>query len=331
MKHLVVQSDLRGADIRPPALLDRWLVLAEEASRGLRARDGELVRVPCPACDHRGSAPAFERLGFVYERCANCHSLFVAERPTPEALARHYRDSAAAAFRLGYFGEQTASARFQHVIQSRVDWIGQVLVRSARAGKVRFADIGTLYPGLFAELRDSGDFDSLASLETDPRMLERLPPFVEVGSVARPYELISAFEQLEHQFSPFDLLVRLRTMLAPGGLLLVTTRSGSGFDLSVLEGRARYIFVPEHLNLLSLDGISLLMERAGYDLQELSTPGELDVGLVREASERDPSIVLPPFVRTLVHERSEDAHRDFQEFLQKHRLSSHVRLAARVL
>jgi hypothetical protein len=117
--------------------------------------------------------------------------------------------------------------------------------------------------------------------------------------------------------------------MAPDGLLLLTTRSGSGFDLSILEGHARYLFVPEHLNLLSLAGLERLMERAGFELLELSTPGELDIGLVRDSLLRDPSIPVPEFVRLLVEHRDEVAHRDFQEFLQKHRLSSHVRLAAR--
>lgn len=329
MKHLVVQSDLKSADIRPPALLDSWLVLAERASRDLLVDEGALESVPCPACDEMRSEFAFERLGFRYERCERCSSLYVRKRPTRAALERHYSESEAAAFRLQYFAEQTASARFKHIIQSRVDWIGQVLVRQFKQGALRFADIGTLYPGLFSELREAGDFSALASLGTDPRVAATLPSYVAGDEDAGPFELISAFEQLEHQFSPFEQLVRLRGRLSSAGILLLTTRSGSGFDMTILGGRARYVFVPEHLNLLSLAGLTMLMDRTGFEVVELSTPGELDVGLVRDTVLREPDIALPSFVRALLFDRPEQAHRDFQEFLQKHRLSSHVRLAAR--
>lgn len=71
------------------------------------------------------------------------------------------------------------------------------------------------------------------------------------------------------------------------------------------------------------------MERAGLELIELSTPGHLDVELVLHAVRQDPSIRLPSFVEYLLEQRDALAHLDFQEFLQKHRLSSHVRVAAR--
>jgi len=64
-------------------------------------------------------------------------------------------------------------------------------------------------------------------------------------------------------------------------------------------------------------------------LLELSTPGQLDVELVQHALQADPSISVPGFVRYLLHERDALAHADFQAFLQKHRLSSHVRVAAK--
>jgi hypothetical protein len=61
---------------------------------------------------------------------------------------------------------------------------------------------------------------------------------------------------------------------------------------------------------------------------ELSTPGVLDVELVRQAVAHDPTIQLHPFFRDLLDRCPREAHEDFQEFLQKHRLSSHLRVAA---
>jgi hypothetical protein len=87
--------------------------------------------------------------------------------------------------------------------------------------------------------------------------------------------------------------------------------------------------VPEHLNLLSVEGVSILLEAAGFEVVELSTPGQLDLELVTQAVEQDPTIELPPFIDYLIHQRGDLAHEEFQTYLQKHRLSSHVRVAAR--
>ena len=140
---------------------------------------------------------------------------------------------------------------------------------------------------------------------------------------------MSAFEKLEHQHAPLDFLVGLRDRLNPGGFLFLTTRTCSGFDLQMLWDKAPYIFVPEHLNLLSIAGLERLVQTSEFELVELSTPGQLDVELVLQACAADPSIALPRFIQTLLADRGPLAHQDFQAYLQKHRLSSHVRIALR--
>lgn len=71
---------------------------------------------------------------------------------------------------------------------------------------------------------------------------------------------------------------------------------------------------------------------AGYGtfLEEVSTPGDLDVDIVRTMLETDPALSLPRFARYLLEHRGADAWSDFQAFLQRHQLSLHVRVTARV-
>jgi hypothetical protein len=265
----------------------------------------------------------------VYERCDSCSSLFVAERPSAEALKRHYQSSAASAFRVDYFVAATASARFGHIIQSRVDWIDQILSRYHGRGSVRLADIGTLYPGIFAELRDLAPVVQLASLEIDARVADHLPTDIQRDAASAPFQAICAFEQLEHQFSPRESLERWNQLLDRDGMLLLTTRTISGFDLQTLYDRTSYLLIPEHLNLMSMSGLERLLATCGFEIVELSTPGELDVQLVREGVRADPTIRVSDFLKTLLFDRGDEALTDFQSFLQKHRLSSHVRIAAR--
>jgi hypothetical protein len=194
-----------------------------------------------------------------------------------------------------------------------------------------YADMNTYSPSIFDEMAGLGYFKSLYSVEPLLPMSGACSApveSVEEGSL-QDLNAVSAFEKLEHQFSPYDYVCAIRKTLAPGGMFFFTTRTMTGFDLQVLWDKTPYIFVPEHLNLLSVEGIQLLMERCGLELVELSTPGQLDLQLVLHASEQDPSIKLPHFVAYLLEQRDKLAHADFQAFLQKHRLSSHVRVAAK--
>jgi hypothetical protein len=329
VQHLVLQGILQAADIRPPALLERLrdLSLREAAARFPRDTRRQS---PCPGCNSEVTTREFLSGDFTYHSCNTCDSLFVKDRPGPAELREYYHSSEAARLRQEYLTDETAAARFRHLIQSRVDWVDQVVNRQAPGSGLVLADLGTVYPGLFAELQGLGVFTALHSVHSHPFVVDRLPQGVSATAPApRTAGVITAFEHFDHESDPLALLLEARELLAPEGLLLLTARTCSGFDLQVLWDRSPYIFVPEHLNLLSIDGMTRLLHRAGFEITELSTPGQLDLELVRDAVARDPSIHPPRFVRELLA-RDPRAHEDFQGFLQKHRLSSHVRIAARL-
>lgn len=329
MKHLVVQSAMRSSDIRPPELVRRLQELSLEAASAFLSAPGALAEVPCPGCGLEDHVDAFERFGFGYVECTACGSLYVRRRPDAEALARHYAESPAADARLSYFARETASARFEYIVQSRVEWISEQVERVRHARELRFADVGTLYPAMFTELAELSSVGRMASLGTDPRIAERLPRSVRLDEVDAPFDVVTAFEQIEHQFSPYEFLSRLNELMAPGASLLLTLRSSSGFDVQTLWEHSTFLLIPEHLNLLSLKGIEALLTRVGLTPLELSTPGEMDTDIVRQAVTSDPSLPVSRFVRTLMTERGEVALDEFQSFLQRNRLSSHIRVAAR--
>jgi hypothetical protein len=330
MKRVVVSSGLHESEIRPPSIMSEFKRLSLIEAQRRFGDPALLEEVPCPACASDGREVVFVREGFRYCRCSECRSVFVSPRPSREALADYFRDSEATRYRGAYLMGDTANARRFHLLSAHADWLGQITDEMGNPAARHYLDRGTSLPQLFDEVRTLGLFDRFSSLGPLPA--------VDRGCVERGAEVltdppagvgaITAFEQLEHQYSPRDYLAECRDMLAPGGLLFFTTRTISGFDLIVLWDKTPYIFVPEHLNLLSIDGITELLARSGFDLVELSTPGQLDLELARHAAEQDPSIQLPPFVRYLLAHRGREAHEDFQAFLQKHRLSSHLRVAA---
>lgn len=328
MKHIVVMSDLKAADIRPPALLSRFRQVSIAESE-IFFSHSRLVEVDCPACQSPDKVEAFRKNGFTYAQCAACESVYVSPRPSEQDLTNYYENSQAGKYR-DFLSHETADARRLHVLRSRMAWVGRIFDETGNSAANTYADIGTAHPFILDEVRRLSLFDQLYSVnpsfvvdgESDAR--EVTPDDAPLQSLGA----VTAFEQLEHQFSPRDFLNTVHDMLIEGGILYLTTRTISGFDLQVLWDQTPYIFVPEHLNLLSVEGITALLESAGFHLLELSTPGQLDVELVQRAVAEDPTIELPRFVKYVLEHRGAETHGDFQSFLQKNRLSSHVRIAA---
>jgi len=325
MKHLVLPNGLRGDTIRPSGALKAF---HSAATRDAALLLGDLVSIDCPACGG-ASERAFDREGFTFRECATCESLFASPRPTAEAVVRFYRETEAGRLRVEYF-RAADEDRLTHVVRSRVDWVANL---SAGAGRepLRLADVGTLYPSFLAEVRTQGVASVCHAVDVPPGLEEVIREAgAEVVSepVGATADIVTAFEQLEHQADPCGYLCRLRGYLRPGGWLFATTRSASGFDLLVLWDRAPYVFVPEHMNLMSVEGLQSLFDACGFEVVELSTPGRLDVELV-ERSAREHGIELPRLIRYLLRHRGDQCRSDLQELLQRHRLSSHVRIAAR--
>ncbi len=328
MKRVVVRTGLQEAEIRPPNLFSEFKRLSTIDAVNYFSDASRLVEVACPACGCEDRRGKFRKTGFMYNECTSCRSLFVSPRPNIEALNEYYATSAASRYRKEHYARETANARRFHVLRSNVFWMAQIAAWRSTGGS--YVDIGTLFPALYDEVHSQQMFEQLYSLEplADLRDVAEKLGVVLCTDPPQGVGVATAFEQLESQFSPAGFVETAANMLDDGGVLFMTTRTGSGFDHQILQDRTPYVFVPEHLNLLSVEGISVLVERCGLELLELSTPGQLDLELVEHAAAHDPSIRLPDFVRYLLDNRDSEAHLDFQSFLQKHRLSSHVRIAA---
>lgn len=328
MKRVVVNTELQGGDIRPPHLLSKLRELTVSDTEKFFGDQKRFIEVPCPACLCEKAEHAFSKQGFQYLECRECQSVYVSPRPDPADLEEYYEESEANRFRLDHLSKQTGEARRMGVLRSRVSWIGQTFDEAGDHAHTDYADLGPVHPMLFEELGRLGTFDSIYSVNTPENwQADCIRAGAKIAdSELREVGMVTVFEQLERQYDPEAFLRAAVKMLAQGGVLGLTTRSISGFDLQVLWGQAPYILVPDHMNLLSIEGLSILIDRIGCKMVELSTPGQLDLEIVQGALSENPDLTVPRFVnQVLKHCEGDDA---FQLFLQQQRLSSHVRIAA---
>ncbi|MGE3342178.1 MAG: class I SAM-dependent methyltransferase [Vicinamibacterales bacterium] len=316
-------------EIRPRQIFDDYLALAR---RDAAAFFGEGPRTPiaCPACAGMDAQPRFVKLGFTYVQCPGCRTLFVSPRPDARAFSRFYREGESVRFWTTDFYRKTEEARREKLIRPKarrlVDLVAGLRPDWAPAALI---DVGAGY-GIFAEeMRALRPDWRLMAIEPGPslaeacrrRGLEVIEAFLEdLDSAALPPgpRLVTCFELLEHVHDPLAFC-RALTRLAAGGLVVLTTLSGTGFDIQVLGEASKAVHPPHHVNFFNPDSITRLFTRAGLQPVSVETPGLLDVDIVARQLES----VRDGFLRDLVG-GADDAKAAFQSFLANNRLSSHM-------
>ena len=316
MRRVVVSQEASELELRPPELVERYGELSErEAAAFFQGKP--LVEVPCPFCRAAEIRTSFGVWAFQYRECASCGSLYVSPRPGAELLAAFRRSSESGAFWQKVLDE-TARERYEKVLAPRLQWLCDVTAEHFRR-PVALVDLGGLESEHLIELTATGLFSTARAIAAED------PPASERGGAA---QAASAFDLLNRSFSPRLLLQAARRTLLDEGLLFLSGR-GLGFEPQTLWDRSAHLHPIDHLNVPSTEALERSLVETGFELLELSTPGQLDLEMVASAAERDDSLVLPRWLSYLIARRGKAEHEAFQEFLQRARLSSHFRVAAR--
>ncbi len=338
MKTVIVERDLFEVEIKPHARIAEYRRLVDEDVRERLLGGSSLTPFPCPGCLSYTSQVVFTKSGMAYRECADCKTVYVSPRPSEETLVDFYRNSKSARFWREQILRETKETRRDKVFRPRAQWMLSVIDRyrpEARLGIV----VGYHNDLLVEELtrQESHLFhmivtNAIADIEfrgsERPNVTIRPTPVGVLCSLG-PADVLLAFDIVDRCADVEALLSAAHATLAPGGLLLASTISISGFDLQVLWDRSETIYPPERLNLLSTEGLIALFERQGFETLEFSTPGVFDVEAVQRAIQKEPEAPWPRFIRYVLERRDEDAMNGLQEYLQRYRLSSFARMVLR--
>lgn len=331
---------MRETDIRPQDLLAEYLRLNDEDGRRLLDGGAALEKRACPGCGDLGARPAFEKNGFSLVRCGACDSLYADPAPTDEAMEDFYRSSPSADYWANVFFPAVAEARRGTIYRPRAERVaGLAADHGLDLGTVLDvgAGAGLFLQELHALLPDAG----LGAVEPNPAHAAALGDrgfgvfegYANAAAAdpawAGKADLVTCFEVLEHVSDAAGLLESLSALVRPGGMIVLSGLNGSGFDIRTLGERSKPVSPPHHLTFLSPMGAARLLERAGLENLGITTPGELDVDIVRNAVLEDPDCVDDPAIRRLVLQASDEERQTFQESLKQSRQSSHMWITAR--
>ncbi len=330
---------MKESEIRPQKLFNQYLQLAKKDTEIFFSDHSRFTEIPCPSCGNEKQMPGLEKFGFTYVLCSDCASLYLSPRPPAEMYDLYYRDAESVKFWSTHFYKGTAEARREKIYRPRAEIVAKLINQHGfdSIDNSIFADIGAGYGLFLEEIEKLKLFDRIIGIEPSPEMAQvcRERGFDVVQKYVGGTEDINvdasfatAFEVLEHVIDPLAFLSSAKQMLRRGGLLMFTTLTVSGFDIQVLWEKSKSVYPPHHINLLSIEGLRRLIERSGLEIIEFSTPGKLDVDIVRNICFENPDIDIPRFAASIIN-ASEKVRTSFQSFLKNNNFSSHVRIIAK--
>jgi len=329
---------MKEHEIRPPDLFERYLELSRQDAEVFFSDPTEFESLPCPGCGGEQVEHAFTKAGFHYVECVGCGSLFVSPRPSREALGAFYADSLSATYWAESFPPTVVEARREKVFVPRVEYIAALCNRRSFQPRC-VIDVGAGYGIFLEEVKKRFPSATVRAVEPGRKLAEVCrrrgletmeAPVEEAAAWNGTADLVTCFEVIEHVHTPADFIRAMFALAKPGGYVLVTALGVEGFDIQVLWERSKSVAPPHHLNFLSVAGFERLFSRLGFVEIEVMTPGKLDLDIVRNEWFADPSVLNGDrFVRLLLRKRDPAVHEEFQKFLAKNHLSSHVRVLGR--
>ncbi|TVZ55496.1 methyltransferase family protein [Lutibacter sp. Hel_I_33_5] len=319
---------MKESEIRPKKLFEEYLYLSKKDAESFDNKSFESIN--CVSCDSPLAKLKYKKDGFKYNICESCGTLFCNPRPSLETLNTFYKNSASAKFWFEEFLPKVEESRREKIFKKKAIQLFE-LIDEKKINISNLCDVGA-GSGIFIEemkkIKNDISYFAIEPGEVSSKIIASkgfsvLQKSVEYSKEwSNKFDFVVSLEVLEHVNKPITFVESINSLLKKDGYCLITTLGYEGFDILTLEEDSNSISPPHHLNFLSIKGFELLFKRAGFSEVHVMTPGVLDVDIVLNSGKST------EFLRILKL-RGDSVIKEFQEFLIKNKLSSHVWVLAK--
>jgi 2-polyprenyl-3-methyl-5-hydroxy-6-metoxy-1,4-benzoquinol methylase len=324
-------------DIRPDKLLAGMHEAQQRDIEMLRSWRDKFVDIDCPVCAASKRHFLYEYNVMTHQRCTACGMQYVSPRPTPDLLAEFYALSANYAFWAKNIYPASEAIRREQIFAKRAQMVSALCLKRGVSAQ-KMLEVGVGYGLFIEELSKLNVFEQHVGVEPSTKLADICrakglaiinAPYEEIEPAA-DVDMIASFEVIEHLFSPATFATWVYAALKPDGLVIMTCPNIEGLD-TLLLAQDSIAVDHQHLNYFSPRTFRMILEQAGFVDIEISTPGVLDVDLLRRAW-REGKISddkLGPFLFKIINEEDERTDVLLQKFLQSTCLSSNMMAVAR--
>ncbi|HEU5266339.1 MAG TPA: class I SAM-dependent methyltransferase [Jatrophihabitans sp.] len=241
--------------------------------------DADTEAVTCCVCGRTGS-PIYDLDPFGVVRCPQCGLVFVSPRLTGAALQRLYDDvdyfeGDGSVYGAGVSGNANSAAMF---LQRQ--WMRGRLALAAELARdtsgSRLLEVGCAY-GLFLAAARSRGYDVTGvelSTNAAAHARDRLGLTVHCtqladAPLAGPYDVVCAWDTLEHVPDPVQFWLAVRKLVADDGVVLFSTPYFSSVPSRVLRSRWWTLKPTEHIWHFTPKTHRLVAEQAGLRVTQV--------------------------------------------------------------
>ncbi|HAZ03482.1 MAG: SAM-dependent methyltransferase [Bacteroidetes bacterium GWF2_42_66] len=319
---------MKESEIRPKELFQKYLELSGKDAESFD--NSTFEKVNCIACDSSESKLKILKNGFDYQICTDCGTVFCSPRPTIKDLNNFYWNSKSAKFWFEEFLPKVEESRREKIFKKKALQLFST-IKEKGISISNLCDVGA-GSGIFLEelkkIRDDISYYAIEPGQVSSKIIaDKGFPVLQSSAETSSdwfdkFDFVVSLEVLEHVNKPLDFVLSMKNLLKRGGYCLITSLGYEGFDILTLGKDSNSISPPHHLNFPSVKGFELLFENAGFTDIQVTTPGILDVDIVLNSDK------IPDFLEVL-KSRGTVAINEFQEFLIKNKMSSHVWVLAK--
>lgn len=254
-------------------------------------------------------------------------------RPTPDILSDFYLKSENYKYFNDYIFPASLETRRNKIFIPRVERVIE-LCKYSNIETDKLLEIGAGFGIFCEEMVKKNVFNEIVGIEASDSLAETCTKkgfriyngLLEQLEINETFDCIVAFEVLEHIFNPQKFLEISSKLLKANGILMLTFPNYNGFDIGIL-GTISDSIDHEHQNYFNEKSVSILLEKTGFVLSSVSTPGELDLDLVRKKI-LEKSFVPNSFINDICINRDDKLREKFQIFLQENNMSSNMMIIA---
>lgn len=325
---------IKENEIRPEELVKKQQEFIKQDIAFLLSQKDKFVSISCPACETNNEEIEFNKNGFDYIECQNCGMLYVSPRPVSKLLGEFYLNSPNYKFFNDYIFPASKETRKEKIFKPRVNKVIDVC-KKHNVNTDKIIEIGAGF-GLFCEeIAKTAFFKEVVGLEASDSLFETCKDkgfriyngILETLKIDEKFNVAVAFEVIEHIFNPYEFLKITNKLLDDNGFLMLTFPNYEGFDINLLKEKSVSVD-HEHLNYFTGDSISILLEKTGFNVIDIKTPGMLDVDLVRKEIVNN-NYNPEKFIKNVCVDKFDTLGHEFQKFLSENGLSSHMMVIAK--
>ncbi len=233
-------------------------------------RDGNHQSQACPICGMAAHLYCL-KVPARYFHCEACGTMFQSPMPSIAEM-------------LDYVNSEYSGGAYDAYVQARalkrLTFIPRARQIRERARGTRLLDVGASC-GYFVEAALEQGFDAYG-VELSPVAVRAAPTSIRrrlavrdanqfQGGGAEPFDVVTAFDILEHTLDPLRFLMDLRGILREGGLLVITTPDTGHVLRSVMRRSWPMLQPSQHTVLFSRRSLRLALSMAGYQSLDVSS------------------------------------------------------------